>query len=164
MQAQHLIILVGVIIGFGMLTFFIDKALRRAHDRGFIDGNAAGITDSQARFNALNADLAELANRRERERKGFLETIESKNQVITTHQQAIEQAQAQYNLLIQHMTPQLRELHAIANGLAELTRPRVHRSAMKKQTLLTLHTEELDRTCRALTRCLLPNDTDKAAA
>lgn len=82
MQAQHLIILVGVIIGFGLLTFFIDKALRRAHDRGFIDGNAAGITNSQARFNALNADLATLATRRERERKGFLETIESKNQAI----------------------------------------------------------------------------------
>lgn len=82
MQAQHLIIFVGVIIGFGGLTFFIDKALRRAHDRGLIDGNAAGVTNSQARLNALNADLADLANRRERERKSFLETIESKNQTI----------------------------------------------------------------------------------
>lgn len=94
MQAQHLIILLGVIIGFGLLTFFIDKALRRAHDRGFIDGNATGITDSQGRLNALNADLAEFANRRERERKGFLETIESKNQAIKELMEQLEVAAA----------------------------------------------------------------------
>ena len=94
MQAQHLIILVGVIIGFGLLTFFVDKALRRAHDRGFIAGNTAGVTDSQGRLNALNADLAEFANRCERERKGFLETIESKNQVINEQQEQLDFAKA----------------------------------------------------------------------
>jgi len=90
MQAEHLIILVGVIIGFGLLTFFIDKALKRAHDRGFIDGNTAGTIHSQDRFNALSADLAALATRRERERKGFLETIESKNQAIKELKEQLE--------------------------------------------------------------------------
>lgn len=94
MQAQHLIILVGVIIGFALLTFFIDKAFKRAHSRGFIDGNAAGITDSIARLNALNSDLAALATRRERERKGFLETIESKNQAVNELQEQLGFAKA----------------------------------------------------------------------
>lgn len=90
MQSEHLIILVGVIIGFALLTFFIDKALRRAHDRGFIDGNTAGTIYSQDRFNVLNADLAALATRRERERKGFLETIEAKNQAIKELKEQLE--------------------------------------------------------------------------
>ncbi|MCW6058270.1 hypothetical protein [Pseudomonas fragariae (ex Marin et al. 2024)] len=82
MQAQHIIILVGIGVCFLLLTVFIERAIKRALRRSYLAGKSAGIADSSARIDALNADIATLARRRERDRKGFLHTIELKNLTI----------------------------------------------------------------------------------
>jgi len=90
MQKEHYIILIGVIIGFALLAFFINKAIKRSLRNAYAVGKTAGIADSSARLNALNEDLASLAFRRIRERKGFLETIELKNGIITDLQKQVD--------------------------------------------------------------------------
>lgn len=82
MQAQHIITLVGLAACFLLLTVFIRRAIKRALRRSYWAGKSAGIADSSARMDALNADIAMLARRRERDRKGFLHTIELKNLAI----------------------------------------------------------------------------------
>ncbi|KTB75349.1 MULTISPECIES: hypothetical protein [Pseudomonas] len=82
MHAQHFIILVGLAVCFLLLTVFIQRAIKRALRRSYWAGKSAGIADSSARMDALNADIATLARRRERDRKGFLHTIELKNLTI----------------------------------------------------------------------------------
>ena len=79
MHAQHIIILVGLAACFLLLTVFIQRAIKRVLRRSYWAGKSAGIADSSARMDALNADIATLARRRERDRKGFLHTIELKN-------------------------------------------------------------------------------------
>ncbi|MFA0999372.1 MULTISPECIES: hypothetical protein [Pseudomonas syringae group] len=83
MQAQHIITLVGLAACFLLLTVFIRRAIKRAVGRSYWAGKSAGIADSKARMDALNADIAMLARRRDRDRKGFLHTIELKNLTIT---------------------------------------------------------------------------------
>lgn len=82
MQAQHIIILVGLAACFLLLTVFIRRAIKRALRRSYWAGKSAGIADTSARMDALNADIAMLARRRERDRKGFMHTIELKNLAI----------------------------------------------------------------------------------
>lgn len=82
MQAQHIITLVGLAACFLLLTVFIRRAIKRALRRSYWAGKTAGIADSSARMDALNADIAMLARRRDRDRKGFLHTIELKNLTI----------------------------------------------------------------------------------
>ncbi|MEE3913499.1 hypothetical protein V2I80_11945 [Pseudomonas viridiflava] len=82
MQAQHIIILTGLIVGFLLLTVFVERAIRRALHRSYWAGKSAGVADSSARLDALNADIAMLARRRERERRGFLQSMEIKNLTI----------------------------------------------------------------------------------
>ncbi|MCK9775933.1 hypothetical protein [Pseudomonas syringae] len=82
MHAQHIIILVGLAACFLLLTVFIQRAIKRVLRRSYWAGKSAGIADSSARMDALNADIATLARRRERDRKGFLHTIELKNLTI----------------------------------------------------------------------------------
>ncbi|NAT58460.1 hypothetical protein CU666_09195, partial [Pseudomonas syringae pv. actinidifoliorum] len=82
MQAQHTITLIGLAVCFLLLTVFIRRAIKRALRRSYWAGKSAGIADSSARMDALNADIAMLARRRERDRKGFLHTIELKNLAI----------------------------------------------------------------------------------
>ncbi|OSR76158.1 hypothetical protein BV326_00455 [Pseudomonas syringae pv. actinidiae] len=83
MQVQHIIILVGLAACFLLLTVFIRRAIKRALRRSYWAGKTAGIADSSARMDALNSDIAMLARRRDRDRKGFLNTIELKNLTIT---------------------------------------------------------------------------------
>lgn len=82
MQAQHIIILTGLIVGFVLLTVFVERAIKRALRRSYWAGKSAGVADSSARLDALNADIARLARRRERERRGFLQSMEIKNLTI----------------------------------------------------------------------------------
>lgn len=78
MQAQHIIILVGIGVCFLLLTVFIERAIRRAVRRSYWAGKSAGIADSSARMDALNADIAMLA----RDRESLLLTIELKDLAI----------------------------------------------------------------------------------
>ncbi|UQW75659.1 hypothetical protein [Pseudomonas avellanae] len=78
MQAQHIIILVGIGVCFLLLTVFIERAIKRALRRSYLAGKSAGIADSSARIDALNADIAMLTRDRER----LLLTIELKNLAI----------------------------------------------------------------------------------
>ncbi|MEE4079971.1 hypothetical protein [Pseudomonas viridiflava] len=82
MQAQHIVILTGLVVCFLLLTVFVDRAIKRALRRSYWAGKSAGVADSSARLDALNADIAMLARRRERERRGFLQSIEIKNLTI----------------------------------------------------------------------------------
>ncbi|WKW33929.1 hypothetical protein KIH13_09470 [Pseudomonas viridiflava] len=82
MQAQHIIILAGLVVCFLLLTLFVERAIKRALRRSYWAGKSAGIADSSARMDALNADIAMLARRRERERRGFLQSMEIKNLTI----------------------------------------------------------------------------------
>ncbi|WP_116886313.1 hypothetical protein [Pseudomonas syringae] len=93
MQAQHIIILVGLAVCFMLLTVFIERAIKRALRRSYWAGKSAGIADSSARMDVLNADIVMLARRRERDRRGFLQTIELKNLSI---RQLEEQLNAGY--------------------------------------------------------------------
>ncbi|QVI72205.1 hypothetical protein [Pseudomonas syringae] len=78
MQAQHIIILVGLAACFLFFTVFIQNAIKRALRRSYRAGKSAGIADSSARMDALNADIAMLTRDRER----LLLTIELKNLAI----------------------------------------------------------------------------------
>lgn len=78
MHAQHIIILVGLAVCFLLLTVFIQRAIKRALRRSYWAGKSAGIADSSARMDALNADIAMLTRDRER----LLLTIELKNLAI----------------------------------------------------------------------------------
>lgn len=82
MQAQHIIILTGLVVCFLLLTVFVERAIKRALRRSYWAGKTAGVADSSARLDALNADIAMLARRRERERRGFLHSMEIKNLTI----------------------------------------------------------------------------------
>ncbi|RMS10192.1 hypothetical protein ALP72_04492 [Pseudomonas coronafaciens pv. coronafaciens] len=82
MQAQHIIILVGLAVCFLLLTVFMARAIKRALRRSYWTGQSVGIADNTARMDALNADIAMLARRGDRDRKGFLHTIELKNLTI----------------------------------------------------------------------------------
>ncbi|VVN71236.1 hypothetical protein PS689_00437 [Pseudomonas fluorescens] len=82
MQAQHIIILVGIGVCFLLLTVFIERAIKRALRRSYLAGKSAGIADSSARIDALNADIATLALRREYDCKGHLHAFELKNHII----------------------------------------------------------------------------------
>ncbi|MCJ8177338.1 hypothetical protein MRS45_14665 [Pseudomonas viridiflava] len=82
MQAQHIIILTGLVVCFLLLTVFVERAIKRALRRSYWAGKSAGVADSSARLDALNADIAMLARRRERERRGFLHSMEIKNLTI----------------------------------------------------------------------------------
>ena len=90
MQTEHYVILIGVIIGFALLAFFINKAIKRSRRNAYSAGKSAGIAESSARMNALNEDLASLAFRRTSERKSFLETIELKNHIIQNLQKQFD--------------------------------------------------------------------------
>ncbi|KPY05801.1 hypothetical protein ALO61_102333 [Pseudomonas savastanoi pv. nerii] len=65
MQAQHIIILVGIGVCFLLLTVFIVRAIKRAIRRSYLAGKSAGIANSSARIDTLNADIAMLASDRE---------------------------------------------------------------------------------------------------
>lgn len=82
MHAQHIITLTGSAICFLLLSAFVGRAVKRALRRSYSAGKTAGVADSSARLDALNADIAMLTRRRERERKGFLNCIELKNLTI----------------------------------------------------------------------------------
>ena len=90
MQTEHCVILIGVIIGFALLAFFINKAIKRSLRNAYSAGKSAGIVDSSARMNALNEDLASLAFRRTSERKSFLNAIEVKNHIIQNLQKQVD--------------------------------------------------------------------------
>ncbi|WP_250548121.1 hypothetical protein [Pseudomonas congelans] len=78
MQAQHIIILVGIGVCFVLLTVFIVRAIKRAISRSYLAGKSAGIADSDARIAALKADIATLA----RDREPLLLSIELKDLAI----------------------------------------------------------------------------------
>lgn len=78
MQAQHIILLTGLAVCFLLLTLFIERAIKRALRRSYWAGKSAGIADSSARLDALNADIAMLA----RDRETLLLTIEIKDLAI----------------------------------------------------------------------------------
>lgn len=94
MQAQHFVILIGIILGGTLLIHFITKAIKRELRKAYAAGKSAGVADSSIRMNALNADLASLASRRTRERKGFLETIEFKNHIFQDLQRQLDASAA----------------------------------------------------------------------
>lgn len=94
MQKEHYVSLIGVIIGFALLAFFINKAIKRSLRNTYAAGKSAGIADSSARMDALNEDLASLAFRRTSERKSFLETIELKNHIIQNLKRRVDDASA----------------------------------------------------------------------
>ncbi|WP_024681694.1 hypothetical protein [Pseudomonas syringae] len=118
MQAQHTIILVGLAVCFLLLTVFIRRAIKRALRRSYWAGKSAGIADSSARMDALNADIAMLARRRERDRKGFLHTIELKNLAIRHLE---EQLNSRSTCLITKTDLQVLSDTAITLGLAHKT-------------------------------------------
>ncbi|WP_024674103.1 hypothetical protein [Pseudomonas syringae] len=118
MQAQHIIILVGIGVCFLLLTVFIERAIKRAIRRSYLAGKSAGIADSSARIDALNADIAMLARRRERERKGLLHTIELKN---LTLRQLEEQLNADSTGSLTKADLQVLSDTAITLGLAHKT-------------------------------------------
>ncbi|RMS08536.1 hypothetical protein ALP72_101791 [Pseudomonas coronafaciens pv. coronafaciens] len=78
MQAQHIIILVGIGVCFLLLTVFIERAIKRAIRRSYLAGKSVGIADSSARIDALNTDIAVLA----RDRGPLLLSIELKDITI----------------------------------------------------------------------------------
>lgn len=90
MQPQHFVILIGLTLGFALLTFFITRAIKRELRKAYAAGKSAGVADSRDRMNALNADLASLASNLTRERKGFLETIGFKNHLIQDLQRQLD--------------------------------------------------------------------------
>lgn len=118
MQAQHIIILTGLTICFLILTLFIERAIKRALRRSYWAGKSAGIADSNARMDALNADIAMFARSRERDRKGFLQTIELKNLSI---RQLEEQLNAGYTGSLTKADLQVLSDIAITLGLAHKT-------------------------------------------
>ncbi|KPY34587.1 hypothetical protein [Pseudomonas syringae] len=118
MQAQHIIILTGLTICFLLLTLFIERAIKRDLRRSYWAGKSAGIADSNARMDALNADIAMLARRRARDRKGFLQTIELKNLSI---RQLEEQLNAGYTGSLTKTDLQVLSDTAITLGLAHKT-------------------------------------------
>ncbi len=118
MQAQHIIILVGLAVCFMLLTVFIERAIKRALRRSYWAGKSAGIADSSARMDALNADIVMLARRRERDRRGFLQTIELKNLSI---RQLEEQLNAGYTGSLTKADLQVLSDTAITLGLAHKT-------------------------------------------
>ncbi|KPY49273.1 hypothetical protein B7R56_27340 [Pseudomonas savastanoi pv. retacarpa] len=118
MQAQHIIILTGLTICFLLLTLFIERAIKRALRRSYWAGKSAGIADSNARMDALNADIAMLARRRVRDRKAFLQTIELKNLSI---RQLEEQLNAGYTGSLTKADLQVLSDTAITLGLAHKT-------------------------------------------
>ncbi|KTB97348.1 hypothetical protein [Pseudomonas sp. ICMP 10191] len=78
MQAQHIIILVGIGVCFLLLTVFIVRAIKRAIRRSYLAGKSAGIADSSARIDTLNAAIAML----ESDREHLLLSIELKDLAI----------------------------------------------------------------------------------
>ncbi|AVB25366.1 hypothetical protein L6218_02275 [Pseudomonas syringae pv. syringae] len=118
MQAQHIIILTGLAVCFMLLTLFIERAIKRALRRSYWAGKSAGIADSNARMDALNADIVMLARRRERDRKGFLQTIELNNLSI---RQLEEQLNAGYTGSLTKADLQVLSDTAITLGLAHKT-------------------------------------------
>lgn len=143
MQTQHLIITVGLVIGLLLTPYFTRRAILRAISRSYVADHTTGV-------NLKNKQLTE--------------QVEALTAIATTHERALERAQHRYTLLVKHLTPQLAELRVTADRLAELSHPNPRRSHMKKQAILILHAQELDRTCHALKRCLHPNDTPKAVS
>lgn len=118
MQAQHIIILVGLAVCFMLLTAFIARAIKRALRRSYWAGKSAGIADSSACMDALNADIAMLARCRERDSKVFLQTIELKN---LSMRQLEEQLNAGYTGSLTKTDLQVLSDTAITLGLAHKT-------------------------------------------
>ncbi|EGH70665.1 hypothetical protein [Pseudomonas syringae] len=56
MQAQHIIILTGMIVGFQLLTVFVERAIKRALCRSFRTGQPAGVTLKN--ISSMNLDLS----------------------------------------------------------------------------------------------------------
>lgn len=149
-STQLVIIVIGMALGLIALAYFIRhsilRALRRSYAAGYTDGlNLQSKKAQQQREQnlALNRDLTLLT---------------------TQHRQAVEQAQAKYALLIQHLTPQLSEFRTTVNGLLDLQRPDPHRTYMKQRALLIRHIKDLEHNCQALTNCVHPNGIAKVVA
>ncbi len=149
-STQLVIIAIGMALGLAALAYFIRRIILRALRRSYATGHNAGFNlqskkakQQREQILALNRDLTRLT---------------------TQHRQAIEQAQAKYSLLIQHLTPQLSEFRNIVNGLLDLQRPDPRRSYMKQRAHLIRHTQDLERSCQALTNCVHPNGTAKVTA
>ncbi|PBP42762.1 hypothetical protein CCL14_06470 [Pseudomonas syringae] len=64
MQAQHIIILTGLVVCFLLVTIFLERAIKRALRRSYWPEKAARNFKSSAHTNALNANLAILARLR----------------------------------------------------------------------------------------------------
>lgn len=84
MKTEHIAILIGLIFGFILFTFFVRRALTRALGDGFDLGKTAGVVEQAERYNALNNTLGDASRQFERERISMLDTIRIKNQVITS--------------------------------------------------------------------------------
>lgn len=53
MQAQHIIILTGLIVGFLLLTVFVERAIKRALHRSYWAGKSAGSRHEYWKANSL---------------------------------------------------------------------------------------------------------------
>ncbi|WP_122604274.1 hypothetical protein [Pseudomonas viridiflava] len=110
MQAQHIIILAGLVVCFLLLTLFVERAIKRALRRSYWARKSAGVAHSSARLNALNADIAMLARRRERERRGFINSLELKKLAIRefdaqlTNSHICKQSQAEVQIFFETAT------------------------------------------------------------
>ncbi len=78
MQAQHITTLIGLTACFLLLTVVIERAIKRAMRRSYLAGKYAGIAESSARIDAMNADIEMLA----RDSKTLRLTIELKDLAI----------------------------------------------------------------------------------
>lgn len=79
MNAENLIALTGLVVGFTLLTYFVRRTLDRIRTHSYTTGKSAGWAESEEH-------LVTLAIRRERERKSAQETIDNKNQYISSLQ------------------------------------------------------------------------------
>lgn len=61
MQAQHIIILTGLVVGFLLLTVFVERAIKRALRRSFQRGQPAGVTLKN--ISSINFDLSDISHR-----------------------------------------------------------------------------------------------------
>ncbi|MEE4698591.1 hypothetical protein V2K91_25440 [Pseudomonas alliivorans] len=61
MQAQHIIILTGLIVGFLLLTVFVERAIKRALRRSVQRGRQARVTVKN--ISSMNFDLSDTSRR-----------------------------------------------------------------------------------------------------
>lgn len=84
MQAQHIIIAIGMALSFLALTYYIRKAFLRAKSTSYEAGRAEGDLYHSFRIQALTRDLDDLANNTHKARKALEKKLAEAEQRLSS--------------------------------------------------------------------------------